>query len=255
MNSGKKQKGAGIMLILALDSATPTAGVALAEDGRILYESFVNYKKTHSETLMPMIDQALRVCEKTLADCTAIAVTIGPGSFTGLRIGLAAAKALSLTTGIPIVGISTLELLAHNVSLPFPVLAASLLDARKQEVYCSIFRCDASQGLPKRLTEETACSPEQFVEQLDSCLAQTGDIRVVLLGDGVVPYAEYFQTVLGNRMAVAPPHLLLPRAAALADLARLHLQQNPEEHLDIMTAKPVYLRLSEAEYRLGKGEL
>ena len=114
------------MLILAIDSATPTAGVSLAEDGHILYESFVNYKKTQSEPLMPMIDQALKTCEKQLTDCTSIAVTVGPGSFTGLRIGLAAAKALSMASKVPVTGISTLELLAHNMTQPAPLLAAPL---------------------------------------------------------------------------------------------------------------------------------
>ena len=243
------------MLILAIDSATPTAGVAIAEDGCILYESFVNYKKTHSETLMPMVEQALNVCEKTLADFTAFAVTIGPGSFTGLRIGLAAVKALALTTGVPVVGVSTLELLAHNLTQPMPVLAAPLLDARKQEVYCAFYRCGGENETPQALTEETACSPAEFVEQAKKWLEETKAEKVVMPGDGYAPYADFFREELGDACVLPPAHHRLPRAAALADLARCRLQKNPEAVLDIMTAKPVYLRLSEAEYRLGKGEL
>jgi len=243
------------MLILAIDSATPTASVALAEDGRILYEAFVNYKKTHSETLMPMIDRALRVCEKTLADCSAIAVTVGPGSFTGLRIGLAAVKALSLTTGIPVVGISTLELLAHNLTQPGELLVAPLLDARKHEIYSAFYRCGGTEKIPAALSPEWACSPEFFIEQAQQLLQQTGHSKIVLLGDGIAPYHDMLKKALGDSMAIAPAHHLLPRSAALADLARLHLEKNPSAVLDIRTAKPVYLRLSEAEYRLGKGEL
>ncbi len=240
------------MLILAIDSATPTAGVALAENGQILYESFVNYKKTHSETFLPMIDEALRICEKDLADCSAIAVTIGPGSFTGLRIGLATAKALSLSGQVPVVGISTLQLLAHNLTQLAPLCVASLLDARKNEVYCAFYTCSPHQKTPQPLSQEMACSPESFIEQAKMYVAQTGCKQLILLGDGVAPYINDFKSALGEQMIVAPSHQLLPRAGALADLAQFRLLENPRDYLDIRTAKPVYLRLSEAENRLGK---
>lgn len=89
------------MLILAIDSSTPVAGVALVQDGNLVRESFINFKQTHSEMLMPLVDQTLRGCELTARDLDALAVTIGPGSFTGLRIGMAAVKGLSLAADLP----------------------------------------------------------------------------------------------------------------------------------------------------------
>ena len=100
-----------------------------------------------------------------------------------------------------------------------------------------------------------ACSPESFIEQAKYYLKQTGHHQIVLLGDGTAPYLDAFQEALGESMTLASPHQLLPKASALADLARLHLLKNPNDFLDTASAKPVYLRLSEAEYRLGKGEL
>ena len=126
------------MYILAIDSATPVAGVALIHDKKLIREDFVNFKKTHSETLMPMADKVLHDCEIEIKDLAAIAVTIGPGSFTGLRIGLAAAKGLSLASAKPLIGISTLDVLAHNLAYTNG-LVCPLLDARKQEVYTAFY--------------------------------------------------------------------------------------------------------------------
>ncbi|HPT69519.1 MAG TPA: tRNA (adenosine(37)-N6)-threonylcarbamoyltransferase complex dimerization subunit type 1 TsaB, partial [Syntrophomonas sp.] len=103
------------MYILAIDSATPVAGLALLNDQKVIREDFINYKKTHSETLMPGVDRVLHDCEMNTADIDVIAVTVGPGSFTGLRIGLATAKGLSMACGKPLIGISTLDVLAHNI--------------------------------------------------------------------------------------------------------------------------------------------
>ncbi len=104
------------MLVLAVDSATPCAGVALVEDNNVLYEEMANLGKTHSQTLMPMIDRALQVGGYSIMDLSAIAVTVGPGSFTGLRIGMGTVKGLSLAAGKPIVAVSTLETIAYNLT-------------------------------------------------------------------------------------------------------------------------------------------
>ncbi|MEA1961314.1 MAG: tRNA (adenosine(37)-N6)-threonylcarbamoyltransferase complex dimerization subunit type 1 TsaB [Bacillota bacterium] len=238
------------MLILALDSATPVAGVALWEDGKLLREEFVNYKKTHSETLMPMVDQVLTGCEKRIQDVSAMALTIGPGSFTGLRIGMAAIKGISLATGIPVVGFSTLEVMAHNFAYS-KALVCPLLDARKQEVYAGFF--DMSAGYPKKLAEEIACSPNEFMAMALEKQALYDKEKIILLGDGYFPYQEDFLKELGDQCIIAPSHLMLPRASALADLAVSKVEQ--KEYIDMMKLRPIYLRLSEAEYRLGKGEL
>lgn len=238
------------MYILAIDSATPVAGVALIKDKALLREEFINFKKTHSETLMPMVDQILRECEVAVQDLTAIAVTIGPGSFTGLRIGLAAAKGLSLAIGKPLVGISTLDVMAHNIVLS-DSLICPLLDARKQEVYTAFY--DVTGIYPQRLTEDMACSPEEMINRALDQAEISGKKKITLLGDGFHPYSEYFEERLQERLLVPPVHLMLPRASALGSLACLQAEQGHFD--DAFKLRPVYVRLSEAEYRLGKGEL
>ncbi len=238
------------MYILAIDSATPVAGVALIHDKKLIREDFVNFKKTHSETLMPMADKVLHDCEIEIKDLAAIAVTIGPGSFTGLRIGLAAAKGLSLASAKPLIGVSTLDVLAHNLAYTNS-LVCPLLDARKQEVYTAFY--DGGGLYPQRLTKDMACSPEELVKQLIEKADQTSKENIILMGDGYSPYAQFFQDALQERLSIPPPHLMLPRAAALGSLACRRWEQASFD--DVLTLRPVYVRLSEAEYRLGKGEL
>lgn len=237
------------MRMLAVDSATPVAGVALLQDGIILKEEFSNFKKTHSETLMPVVDRVLRECQCSLADLDALAVTVGPGSFTGLRIGLALVKGLALSAGLPVVGINTLEVIAHNLYYT-DALVCPLLNARKGEVYCGFYRVD---DRPRALAEMRACAPGEFIEQARSLMEEQGFSQTVLLGDGYLPYAETFQEGMGEQLMVAPSHLMLPRAAALVHLAAD--RANRREFADIINLCPVYIRLSEAEYRLGRGAL
>ncbi|MGE5390178.1 MAG: tRNA (adenosine(37)-N6)-threonylcarbamoyltransferase complex dimerization subunit type 1 TsaB [Deltaproteobacteria bacterium] len=236
------------MRILAIDSATPVAGVALLHDGVLLKEEFSNYKKTHSETLMPMVDRVLRECECTITDVDVLAVTTGPGSFTGLRIGLALVKGLALATGIPVVGVNTLEVMAHNI-YGSDALICPLLNARKGEVYCGFYCVDGLKTVS--LADMRACPPEEFTGLALAVLDTAGKDRLILLGDGYPPYKEFFREELGDKMVIAPPHLMLPRASALADLAVDRVGRCEFEN--IFRLCPVYIRLSEAEYRLGRG--
>lgn len=238
------------MFILAIDSATPVAGVALIDEDRLIREEFVNYKKTHSEKLMPMVDRILNECEIGMEDITAIAVSKGPGSFTGLRIGMAAVKGLAMACSKPVVAISTLDVLAHNICHS-DVLLCPLLDARKQEVYCAMY--DVSGVYPQKLSEEKACSPQEFLDTVDKVARDNQKEKIILLGDGYYPYQDYFRETLGDRLKLVPSHLMLPRASALAHLAVNRVKN--QDYDEIMTLRPLYLRLSEAEYRLGKGEL
>ncbi|MFA7078279.1 MAG: tRNA (adenosine(37)-N6)-threonylcarbamoyltransferase complex dimerization subunit type 1 TsaB, partial [Syntrophomonas sp.] len=158
-------------MILAIDSSTPVAGVALLDEEKLIREEFVNYKLTHSETLMPMVDRILQACERSLADLTALAVTIGPGSFTGLRIGLAAIKGLSLAARLPVVGVSTLDVIAHNIVYS-DTLVCPLLNARRQEVYTAFYD---NRGLfPRRLSDEIACAPRDFAYEALQKAQETG---------------------------------------------------------------------------------
>jgi len=238
------------LYILAIDSATPVAGLALLHDQKVMREEFINFKKTHSETLMPGVDRVLHDCEITVADLDAIAVTVGPGSFTGLRIGLATAKGLSMACGKPLLGISTLDVLAHNIVFS-ENLVCPLLDARKQEVYTAYFAADGD--IPQRLTEDMACSPQEMAARARELATVLGKPHITLLGDGFYPYEEFFQEYFQDVLQVAPGPLMLPRAAALGSLAWQRAIKNDFD--DAYALRPIYVRLSEAEYRLGKGAL
>lgn len=236
------------MLILAVDSATQVAGVALAEHDRVVCEEFVNFRRNHSEILLPLIDRVMKDIQCDWPQIAALAVTAGPGSFTGLRIGMATVKGLSLATGLPVAPISTLDVLAHNVA-GSTALVATLLDARRDEVYFTCY--DAEGRLPQILMPMKACSPQQAAREIMDLMAATGRRQVILLGDGVAPYQGYFSEHLGEYILPVGPHVMLPRAAALASLAWEALDRG--QMVDGLTVKPIYLRLSEAEYRLQKG--
>jgi tRNA threonylcarbamoyladenosine biosynthesis protein TsaB len=238
------------LLILAIDSATPVAGVALLNENGLMREEFVNYKKTHSETLMPMVDEVLLKCECRLADVSAIAVTVGPGSFTGLRIGLATVKGLSMASGKPVVSLSTLDVLAHNLC-GSDALVCPLLDARKQEVYTAFY--DVRGCYPVRLSDDLACSPGEFIQRARQAAETAHKNSFILVGDGYRPYEEFFRKELGDQLRPVPAHLMLPRAAALASLAAVKLEKGEMEN--VFTLRPHYVRLSEAEYKLNRGEL
>jgi len=226
------------------------AGVALLDEEKLIREEFINYKKTHSETLMPMIDELLRGCDRSLGDLTALAITIGPGSFTGLRIGLAAIKGLSMAADLPVVAISTLDVLAHNIVYS-DTLVCPLLNARKQEVYTAFY--DNRELYPRRLSDEMACSPQEFAEKALIKAQEIGASRITLLGDGYYPYQELLGECLGDKLMVTPPHLMLIRSSALGSLAIARATR--EDFDEISSMRPRYIRLSEAESRLGKGEL
>lgn len=234
--------------MLAVDSATRVAGVALVAEDRVIREAFVNFRRNHSEILMPLIAAVLQESQCQWGQIAALAVTAGPGSFTGLRIGMATVKGLASATGLPIAAIPTPDVVAHNLA-GSKAIAAVLLDARRQEVYFSCY--DVQERYPKSLLPITACSPEQAGEKIMALLDKTGRKQVIMLGDGVAPYADYFTARLGERLLTVSPHMRLPRAAALGSLAWQAFSMGKVEHAG--TVAPLYIRLSEAEMRLGQG--
>ncbi|NLJ72680.1 MAG: tRNA (adenosine(37)-N6)-threonylcarbamoyltransferase complex dimerization subunit type 1 TsaB [Syntrophomonadaceae bacterium] len=238
------------MLILAIDGATPSAGVALLDENKIYYEEISNFKKTHSQNLMPMIDRALTTGDYTVRDLTAIAVTIGPGSFTGLRIALGTVKGLSLATNIPVVAVSTLDTLAFNLNFNHNLVAV-LLDARRNEVYTAFY--DASGIYPVPISDELAISPEDFVSLAHQLMVKNNYTRIILLGDGFYPYADFFRKSFNDKLLNIPTHLILPRPTALGNLAIERVKAH--SYSDIFSLSPTYLRLSEAEYKLKQGEI
>jgi tRNA threonylcarbamoyladenosine biosynthesis protein TsaB len=181
------------MRVLALETSTLAGGVALCEDGRVVGLSVLNVALTHSERLMSMVDRLLEDCRWTLGQVQGLAVSIGPGSFTGLRVGAATVKGLSLALGLPVAAVPTLDALAAN--LPFAdALVCPLLDARKGEVYVCRYRW-AGQAM-ERNSDYLALSPPDVAEWLRP--------PVILLGDGV-PACRPYLVGLGDDRDVRDP--------------------------------------------------
>lgn len=233
------------MKILALDSSGLVASVAVAEDGILLGEYTINYKKTHSQTLLPMLEAVRDMIELDMESVDAIAVAAGPGSFTGLRIGSATAKGLAQAMNKPVIGIPTLEGLAYNL-YGTDKLVCPLMDARRNQVYTGVYTFQKEEvGYALHtVKEQCAADISQIVEILNEAGEKTGK-EIFFLGDGV----PVFQTVLSEKLTVpfvfAPAHLNRQRAAAVAALGEVYFRQGKAvpaaEHV------PEYLRLSQAE--------
>lgn len=228
------------MYVLGIESATPVAGVAVAHRGRILAERMVNNRKTHSGHLLPMIRAVIEEACIRPGDIGGIAVSSGPGSFTGLRIGMSTAKTLAQVWRVPVVGVSTLDALAHPLA-GLANLICPVLNARKNEVYTAVY--DGLGGTVKNLTGPRALQPGD----LAALLEQWASRAVTLLGDGVEVYHERFIELLGNRVFFAPGAISLPRGAAVAEVGWTRLEKG--EGVDPLSLLPEYVRLSEAEVK------
>ena len=225
------------MKILAIDSSGMVASVAVAEDDTLLGEYTIHHKKTHSQTLLPMIDEVVRMLELDLSTIDAIAVSAGPGSFTGLRIGSATAKGLGMALDKPLVAVPTVEGLAYNLA-GSGVLVCPLMDARRNQVYTGLYRFEGYWM--HVLIDQCAVGIEKIVAQVND-----HGQAVTFLGDGVRVSAPYIQEHCRVPYTFAPAHLNKQRASAVAVLAMEyysnHMVQTAAEH------RPEYLRLSQAE--------
>ena len=225
------------MRILALDSSGLVAGVAILENDTILAEYTTNFKKTHSQTLLPMLEEIKEMIELDLNTIDAIAVASGPGSFTGLRIGTATAKGLGLALEKPLIAVPTLEGIAYNLCGSDKIICP-LMDARRNQVYTGIYRFE---GLDlKTIGEPSAMGIEELIGVLDKIGEPT-----VFLGDGVPVYRDNIDCAMQTAHTFAPPHLAMQRAGSVASLgavlASQGVMQTADEHV------PEYLRVSQAE--------
>ena len=225
------------MLVLGVETSTMQGGAALVGDEGLCSEYTLNVAATHSERLLPTIDRMLRDAGVGLDALSGLAVSIGPGSFTGLRIGLSTVKGLAYATGLPVVSVPTLEALASTVAFAREQVCP-VLDARKQEVYAALFRCE--RGELVRIMEDTALAPEALCSKIRR--------PTIFLGDGMAVYGELFRHLLGDRMLVPPPPSRGARPAWVAELGRRRLLRGERDPVDALV--PRYLRLSEAELRL-----
>ena len=224
------------MKILALESSAVAASVALCEDETLIAQAFQNTGLTHSQTLLPLTEDLLKNCGLTMADVDLIAVAEGPGSFTGLRIGVAAAKGLAWGGELPCAGCSTLESMAWNLA-GFEGEVCVAMDARRKQVYNARFRVDGQQ--PHRLTPDRAISLEDLIAEL-----QGTDAAQIIVGDGAQLCYDAL-TAAGIPAKLAPPNLRMQSAWGVARLA-LEKARNGQT-ITANELAPVYHRLSQAE--------
>jgi len=227
------------VILLALDTATPSCSVALVEDQRVMGELRRHDGETHSRHLLTMVDDLLGSCQVALCNVDAIAVTRGPGSFTGIRIGMATAKGFAAALGIPLVGVSSLDALALQAS-ESAGLCCCLVDARKQEVYCGIYRSDG-RGAIRQVQEPFVAGPDQVAAIIKE--------RCVLIGDGALLYRQRIQERLGPLARFAPEADHRIRGATVARIGLQRMARGADEAGNDLL--PLYIRKSDAELSLG----
>ena len=224
------------MKVLGIDTSTMTGSIGLVDEDRPVAQYSLKVDVTHSERLMEAVDIVLQGARITLEEIDGFAVSIGPGSFTGLRIGLGTVKGLCMATGKPASAVSTLEALASN--MPFcRYLLCPILDARKKEVYAALFKY-REDGCMIRLTDDRVVPPQSLIEQILE--------PVVFLGDGVDVYKDFLKSRLGDNAYFAPMNAMLPSGISVAMLGLARLKRG-EVITD--TEVPVYIRRSEAELK------
>ncbi|MBE6768033.1 MAG: tRNA (adenosine(37)-N6)-threonylcarbamoyltransferase complex dimerization subunit type 1 TsaB [Ruminococcaceae bacterium] len=225
------------MRILAVETSAGPASCAVVEDGKVIASSYNNTAQTHSQTLMPMVEEMLKQAGLTVSDMDRLAVSAGPGSFTGVRIGVAAVKGMAFAENKPCVGVSTLAAIARNArGIGFEGVVCAAMDARCRQVYTACFL--AQNGEISRLSADEAIS----TDELKACLVSY-DKPILLFGDGaLLCYREFCGEI--DRLLLAPEHLRYQTAVGVAHEAR---------ECEAVTAEmlqPLYLRLPQAEREL-----
>lgn len=229
------------MKILAVDTSATAASVAVAEENKLIGEFSINTALTHSQTLMPMVDVLLKNTGLSVNDINAVAVNAGPGSFTGVRIGVAAVKGIAFPKNLPCVSVSTLESMAYNM-LGNDCVVCSVMDARCSQVYNALFRVKGCTVT--RMTDDRALSLTDLKNEF-----QNISEKVVLVGDGAVLCSEFLGSELENVM-LAPFNNRIQTASSVAYAAFEKI--NNGETLTVDELMPVYLRLPQAQRELNK---
>ena len=225
------------MKILGIDGSGLAASVAILEDEKLIAEYTINNKLTHSQTLMPMVSEVCKMLDLDLSTLDAIGVSSGPGSFTGLRISAGTAKGMALGLDIPIVGVPTLDAIAHNISYT-DYLICPIMDARRSHLYSALYKWE--NDLLNRLTNHMIIPMIDIMKDLIE-----RDKKVIFVGDGINVYKEEILKCLGDKAYFAPSPLRLQRASMVAMLAMEKVRKG--EVISHMDYAPVYLRPSQAE--------
>lgn len=227
------------MRILALDCASVSASVALLEDETVLGETFTNVKLTHSQTLLPMVEELFQNTHTTMQEVDAFAVTVGPGSFTGVRIGVAAVKGMADAVKKPCYAISALEAATYPFA-DFEGIVCPLMDARRDQVYTALFK----DG--KRLLEDSAMSTAELLEILE----KYSNEKVLFVGDGAQKGFDAFYKENEQRFVLCKPQFRYVRASSVGFLAE-EQKQNGVKALSSQELLPLYLRLPQAQRELN----
>jgi tRNA threonylcarbamoyladenosine biosynthesis protein TsaB len=231
------------MRILAVDTATRTGSVAVLEDDTLVAEVQVTSSETHAKRLMSVVDCTLHMAGIKMGALDGFAVTTGPGSFTGLRIGISAIKGFSFATGRPVTGVSTLDALAYQ----FPwcrLLICPLLDARKAQVYTALYR-GGRDGDWEKVVSDRVVNPRQWLMRIEGlCL---------FVGDGARLYKNLIKDILGSRARFVEPYLNTLRASVVAHVGLKQIKEG--QIVNVARLAPYYIRKSDAEIKLEQGKV
>lgn len=230
------------MRILAIESSAVTASIAILTDNVLTAEYTVNYKKTHSQTLLPMIDEVCKMTECDIDSVDLIAVSAGPGSFTGLRIGAATGKGIALALNKKMAAVPTLKAMAYNVYGTDDIICP-VMDARRQHLYTALYKFD-ERGKLVELEAPSLISYEELASKLNVL-----EKCVIFVGDGIEPARETFEHKLTCKYSFAPANISTQRASSVA-LAAKEMYENGE-CIEAAQMKPEYLRPSQAEREHG----
>ena len=229
------------MKILAIDTSTLVAAAAVMENDKLLGEFVISHKKTHSQKLLPIVEKIMSELELTPKEIDVFAASIGPGSFTGLRIGVTTIKAMAFAANKPVVSVPTLDALAYNIPMS-DSMVCPIIDARNNQVYTAIYTWEEKGQ--KRVTDYIGVPVSELVE-----LIRQRNKKVIFVGDGVEIHKAYLSTQLED-CEFAPGSLLLQRASSVASIAYLKAQEGLLESSFEMA--PFYLRKSQAEREFEK---
>lgn len=225
------------MKILAIDTSSKVASAAVLDGEKLVCEFSLNHKKTHSQKLMPIIEEVLKSAEISLSDVDYIATTTGPGSFTGIRIGVATAKGLAHAAGKPLIGVSTLEALAYNIA-GWDSLICPVMDARRSQVYTAVY--SMKNGRAKQVISACAMGIDTLTDKLLEI-----NLPVIFLGDGVSVHRDYIKEKMGELCSFALANLNMQRAGSVAVLAKAMAEEGKVG--DYISVVPDYYRKSQAE--------
>jgi len=243
------------MKVLGIDTATAVASVALVEDGKLVLEAVQSNgnqeaavgarveRPNHAVAILPLLDGLLKRAGKSMDELSALAVSIGPGSFTGLRIGLSTVKGLAYGWSVPVVGVPTLDAVAERV-MGWEGLVCPFLDARRKEVYAAVFRRKAT--VLERLSEDLVDSPGKVIDRIRSCDPSS---PCLFIGDGTSVYGDLIEGVLGGRASLTLGEGFPSIASAVARLGEQGLKRSDFDTVGPLV--PLYLRPSEAELKRG----